>query len=482
MEFNAVIFCGKGSSLSPFSSVKDTGTSKALLPVANRPMIEYVLEWCDQAPFKTVTVVCGTDALAGIGKVVDTYKEKRGEELNSTSTLSCLSSGGATTGSVLNEIMKTQKFLYRRNLVILPCDFITDVPPQVFIEIYRENSDENLGLAISYKNLFENIDSKVLKTNYTVYANDENGNGVLLDMYSKPFVAMTKFLKIRTQMLWRYPETKVSMKLLDSFIFFVNSKLFDIVESKGEQFITSRSTNKIKRDIARRSWSHSSKKETVGLFILPEGSLFLRCNNLAVYMEANRYILKQHARNTNIAGANAAVQKSKEGGKNSANVGADCIVGQSTELGVRTSVKRSVVGNNCKIGKNCRISACIVLDHAEIGDDVHLENCIIGKKAKLESRCKLVNCNVEGCYIVGKGVSLKGETLTNISLDEFDNGEKEIGAIDSEGGESGSEDDEALYSESVGLDAEDDEGEDEEEGEESLADSASFDSEFVFAD
>ncbi|KAF6008287.1 hypothetical protein HII13_004072 [Brettanomyces bruxellensis] len=455
MEFNALIFCGKGSSLSPFSSVKDTGTSKALLPVANRPMIEYVLEWCDQAPFKTVTVVCGTDALAGIGRVVETYKEKRGEELNSTSTLSCLSSGGATTGSVLNEIMKTQKFLYKRNLVILPCDFITDVPPQVFIEIYRENSDENLGLAVSYKNLFENIDSKVLKTNYTVYAKDENGNGVLLDMYSKPFVAMTKFLKIRTQMLWRYPETKVSMKLLDSFIFFVNSKLFDIVESKGEQFITGRSANKIKRDIARRSWSHSLKKETVGLFILPEGSLFLRCNNLAVYMEANRYILKQHARITNIAGANAAAQKSKEGGKNSANVGADCIVGQSTELGVRTSVKRSVIGNDCKIGKNC---------------------------PKLESRCKLVNCNVEGCYIVGKGVSLKGETLTNISLDEFDNGEKEIGAIDSEGGESGSEDDEALYSESVGLDAEDDEGEDGEEGEESLADSASFDSEFVFAD
>ncbi|KAF6008409.1 hypothetical protein HII12_004158 [Brettanomyces bruxellensis] len=463
MEFNALIFCGKGSSLSPFSSVKDTGTSKALLPVANRPMIEYVLEWCDQAPFKTVTVVCGTDALADIGKVVETYKEKRGEELNSTSTLSCLCSGGATTGSVLNEIMKTQKFLYKRNLVILPCDFITDVPPQVFIEIYRENSDENLGLAVSYKNLFENIDSKVLKTNYTVYAKDENGNGVLLDMYSKPFVAMTKFLKIRTQMLWRYPETKVSMKLLDSFIFFVNSKLFDIVESKGEQFITGRSANKIKRDIARRSWSHSLKK---GNF----------------YMEANRYILKQHARITNIAGANAAAQKSKEGGKNSANVGADCIVGQSTELGVRTSVKRSVIGNDCKIGKNCRISACIVLDHAEIGDDVHLENCIIGKKAKLESRCKLVNCNVEGCYIVGKGVSLKGETLTNISLDEFDNGEKEIGAIDSEGGESGSEDDEALYSESVGLDAEDDEGEDGEEGEESLADSASFDSEFVFAD
>mgnify|MGYP003365614359 FL=1 len=480
-----MIFCGKGSCLSPFSSVKDTGTSKALLPVANRPMIEYVLEWCDQAPFKTVTVLCGTDASAEIGQVIEAYKKKRGDELNNTSTLSCLSSGGATTGSVLHEIMKTQKFLYKQNLLILPCDFITDVPPQVFIEIYRENSDENMGLAIAYKNLFENIDSKVLKRNYTVYAKEENGNGVLLDMYSKPFVAMTKVLKIRTQMLWRYPETKVSMKLLDSFIFFVNSKLFDIVEAKGEQFIINRSANKIKRDIARRSWSHSTKQETVGLFILPEGSFFLRCNNLAVYMEANRYFLKQHARNANVAGTNTAAQKPKGSGKSSANVGADCIVAENTELGTRTNVKRSVIGSNCKIGKNCRISACVILGCAEIGDDVHLENCIIGQKAKLESRCKLVNCNVEGCYIVGKGVSLKGETLTNISLDEFENGENEIDAIGSDGGEDADDDDddEALYSESAGLGKDDDEGEDgEEEEEESLSDSGSFNSEFVFAD
>jgi hypothetical protein len=43
--FQAVILCGPGASLSTFtSSPKDI--PKALLPIANRPMLWYPLEWC----------------------------------------------------------------------------------------------------------------------------------------------------------------------------------------------------------------------------------------------------------------------------------------------------------------------------------------------------------------------------------------------------------------------------------------------------
>ena len=37
-------------------------------------------------------------------------------------------------------------------------------------------------------------DKKVLKNNYTVYSDQDNGNTVLLDMYSKDFVTIDKFL------------------------------------------------------------------------------------------------------------------------------------------------------------------------------------------------------------------------------------------------------------------------------------------------
>lgn len=41
--FQAFILCGPGENLQPFSS-KDF--PKALIPIANRPMVWYPLEWC----------------------------------------------------------------------------------------------------------------------------------------------------------------------------------------------------------------------------------------------------------------------------------------------------------------------------------------------------------------------------------------------------------------------------------------------------
>lgn len=51
MEFHAVILCGTGKNLSPLSSVRENGLPKALLPVANKPMLSYPLSWCEKAGF-----------------------------------------------------------------------------------------------------------------------------------------------------------------------------------------------------------------------------------------------------------------------------------------------------------------------------------------------------------------------------------------------------------------------------------------------
>jgi translation initiation factor eIF-2B subunit gamma len=414
MEFNAVIFCGDGHNLVPLTSPGESRIPKALLPIANKPLIEYVLEWCDQAPFKSVNLITDLKNEKLISEIIKKFENNRDIELRNSSPIKIFTSELNNTGSILNEIFPVNDIKYQdENYVILPCDFITDVPPQVFIEVYRGNSDENIGLSIFYNNTFETIDKKVLKSNYTVYSDQDNGNMVLLDMYSKDFVKIDKFLKIRTQMLWRYPSTKVSTKLLDSFIFFMDSKC-----RKSEDIEFNKSINKIKRDLARNSWKHSISKSTIGLFALPKNALFARVNNLAVYMEMNRHFLKEHARNGGNKNNNNS-NNNNSSTKGSANIGVDCLVSNSSELGERTTVKRSVIGENVKIGKKCRISASVILDGVTLEDDVQLENCIIGKNVKIESKSKLVNCNVEGAYTVGRNVSLKGETLKNISLDEM---------------------------------------------------------------
>lgn len=53
MEFTAVILCGEGHGLSLFSALSSNGLPKALIPIANKPMLGHVLDWCDRAFFKS---------------------------------------------------------------------------------------------------------------------------------------------------------------------------------------------------------------------------------------------------------------------------------------------------------------------------------------------------------------------------------------------------------------------------------------------
>jgi hypothetical protein len=43
--FQAIILCGPGASLNTFTSLAEE-SPKALIPIANRPMVWYPLDWC----------------------------------------------------------------------------------------------------------------------------------------------------------------------------------------------------------------------------------------------------------------------------------------------------------------------------------------------------------------------------------------------------------------------------------------------------
>lgn len=49
--FQAVILCGPGLGLYPFTGSGPDDAPKALLPIANKPMLHYPLEWCEKAGF-----------------------------------------------------------------------------------------------------------------------------------------------------------------------------------------------------------------------------------------------------------------------------------------------------------------------------------------------------------------------------------------------------------------------------------------------
>ncbi|KDQ21362.1 hypothetical protein BOTBODRAFT_123066 [Botryobasidium botryosum FD-172 SS1] len=94
-----------------------------------------------------------------------------------------------------------------------------------------------------------------------------------------------------------------------------------------------------------------------------------------------------------------------------AQISTDSIVGQSTRVAERTSIKKSVVGAHCTIGKNVRISGCVIMDHVAIGDGAKLENCVLSAGTQIGERSQLKDCESEPGYEVKSDASLKGERL-----------------------------------------------------------------------
>lgn len=435
MEFTAVIFCGRGKSLEPFSETRSTGLPKALLPIANEPMINYVLDWCRRAVLSKIVVVTQEETSESVEIAIEKYKKLRRESLEKSTDI--LEATFATpieimpftaenSAEIIYHLYKDPQFRAQaQSLMFLPCDFISDLPPSVVIEAFRNRNESDVGVYVAYKNQLD-IEDKKLKIfgkKYTVYAGDAD-DSCLLDVYGKADIELSKMLRIRTQMCWRYPKSIVSTKLLNSGIFLASYEIFNIIEESpskfNETYFEKRNYDKFIRDLARRSWKHSIKKGTVGFFVVPSEATFFRVNNLPVLMEANRHFMKQQAMKKG-----QSQQGSQLKDKLAAHVGNDSMVGENTELGEKTNVKRSVVGHCCKIGKKVRITGSLILDNVSIGDDVQLENCIIGHHAKVPPKAKLVNCNVESTNEVPSGTQTKGDTLLCMSLEAVEDGDSE---------------------------------------------------------
>lgn len=423
MEFQAVILCGPGKKLHPIT----TGTCKALLPVGNKPLIQYVIEWCKKAGFAGTTVAVWEDDFEDVEAVCHAFELKVSlfkvqNDIHSGQILKVMESAGA---------LKPQ-----RDIMVVPCDFITEIDPESLISAVRSQDDNTAVTGFYYKNTWEKLDLKKLEPDVLLHSvshpskaviTSNNSSEYLLDCYEREKLKEAKVLKTRMAMLWKFPQVVATMDLLRSSIFFMSRKILGYEDINFDQPIA-----KVIRDIGRRTWRHHDVKETVVMQRLPSSIPFLRANNLLAYMEANHSYLRQKARNMHqqqvqqeMSGGDSAegdhVPAKREPGQ--AMIGNDSLVGLNTSVGERSNVKRSAIGNNCTIGRKCHLTGCVILDNVTIENDVRLENCIVGKGATIEGKSKLVLCYVEGKYTVVSETEAKDEVLKGLSLGELDDEE-----------------------------------------------------------
>jgi len=94
-----------------------------------------------------------------------------------------------------------------------------------------------------------------------------------------------------------------------------------------------------------------------------------------------------------------------------ASISSDSMIGESTRVGEKTSIKKSVIGKHCVIGKLVKITGCVLMDHCIIADGAKLDGSILGKNTKVGVKSELIRCVTQAGYDVIAGESYKHEKL-----------------------------------------------------------------------
>jgi len=94
-----------------------------------------------------------------------------------------------------------------------------------------------------------------------------------------------------------------------------------------------------------------------------------------------------------------------------AQISTDTIIGDSTKIDERTSIKKSVIGRHCTIGKMVKIVGCVLLDHCIVEDGAKLEGSVLGKNTRVGVKAELLRCVTQAGYEVNPGESVKNEKL-----------------------------------------------------------------------
>lgn len=134
----ALILCGPGSSFPTFTANPDENP-KALLPIANRPMLWYPLEFCYRAGITDITIVCPSSAERAISSALSLNPALTSLPLPRP-TLLAPKDLDQNTGTA--EILRLPEIraTITGDFLVLPCDLICEVGGDQLLQAWMINS------------------------------------------------------------------------------------------------------------------------------------------------------------------------------------------------------------------------------------------------------------------------------------------------------------------------------------------------------
>ncbi|KAI0207617.1 Translation initiation factor eIF-2B subunit gamma [Lamellibrachia satsuma] len=390
MEFQAVILAaGQGSRISDLTS----SVPKALLPIANMPMIWYPVQMLEKAGFQEALVVVLESTRADIEKALVEICDVK-IKLDFVAIPNSQDWGTADTLRHIRDRIKT-------DLMLVSCDLITDVSLHLLADLHR-TYDSTITMLLAPSVDITDVSVPGGKANRKIERDivglDTAGNRLLF-LSSEADIEDVIPLKRRFLKDLLTEESSISTIKGELMPHLVRKQFSHKVvkqdNSSGEmskkEFGDSSENDFTNLALEMSVWnSHKdnvhdcSHDDDIRCFAyIMDGGMCIRTNTLVTYCEANRQA-GQLIQQKNIHSMANIHQKSQ--------VGSDSLVGDGSTVAERVSVKHSVIGRHCTIGDKCRITNCVIMNYVTIKEGCTLSGCIVCDHAHIDEKSELKDC------------------------------------------------------------------------------------------
>ncbi|TFH26199.1 MAG: NDP-sugar synthase [Promethearchaeota archaeon] len=366
-KWNAVILAGGlGSRLNPLTA----NICKPMVPVANKPMVEYAIDHLRFAGIKKIIIVVKHlgDELRTL--IQSTWNPELQAELGIEILIPNVDSWGTA-----DAVRKVAHLINSENFVVSMADIITNLPMRKFMEFHEQ---KNAQATVSMK-LIEEMASK--------YGN------ALVDDDSRIVRFLEKPSSEEIYISALTGGTSDALPIINTGIYCFNREILNLITSTdfmdfGKDIFPYLLENAYDLygfvrnyywlDVGNPTtylWSNWDVLRLYGYPITPNG---VRQGKSHVWYANNEKPVVTHEKHVCFGQNNTFGPKCQV--KELSSIGSHCLFGENV------TVNRSVIWDHCKIGNNVLIEQSVIADGCEIGD-----NCVIRSNTIIGSHSKISN-------------------------------------------------------------------------------------------
>ncbi|XP_048434448.1 translation initiation factor eIF-2B subunit gamma isoform X1 [Pyrus x bretschneideri] len=455
MDFQVVVLAGGTSkNLVPLVSKE---VPKALLPVANRPVISYVLELLELSNLKDLIVVVeGQDAAVLVGSWISgAYVDRLHVEV------AAVPEDVGTAGA----LRAIAHHLTAKDILVVSGDIVSDVSPGAVAAAHRRHDAVLTAMLCSapISGPSDSVSSvgkdKAKKPgHYNIIGLDPTKQFLL---YIATGAELEKDIRIQKSILRAVGQMEIRSDLMDAHLYaFKRSVLQEVLDQKDTfqslkcdvlPYLVRRQLNSevlygapqpeengnekasshnnqlvISQILANSSTPSFHELNALGLngstpvqrthkccvYIAGNSKYCVRLNSIQAFSDINRDVIgdASHLSGYSFSAQNNIIHPSAELGSKTT-VGPHCMLGEGSQMGDKCSVKRSVIGRHCRIGSNVKVVNSVVMNHVTIGDGCSVQNSVICSNAQLQDHVVLKDCQVGAGFVVTAGNECKGEAF-----------------------------------------------------------------------